>query len=159
MTDRFINSPNNLRLALNDQKSAIKRNKIVEHYNSTSPSVFDENCIKSVFQITLWNNGRKASRNQPLQKDWFNHYTRAILTAQERLGLSQWDKMQELPIEKNYKAKCKKITIPSMKVTHKKVEPQVDEITQLQQQIEQLQAQLNKVISKRVNTPKKKWKF
>ena len=118
-------------------------------YSTTTPSEFDENCIKGYKQISIWNRGRKASQGHELQKDWFNHYTRAILKAQEilefkkienegvnltheeiqeRIQKAQWTYMKEVEIPKGYKSKCKKITISSMKYTKPRIpnKPDID---------------------------------
>ena len=122
-------------------------------YNLVSPSLFDERCISTYKQITFWNSGRKSAEGKPKQKDWYNHYTRAILRAQEILELrkmtketektgiilteeqiqkrikeAQWSKMKEVKIPKGYKSKCKKITISSMKYKKPRIpnKPDID---------------------------------
>ena len=122
------------------KRNIVEPTKSVVDYSTTSPSTFDGRCVTTYKQISIWNRGRKASQGNENQKDWFNHFTRAILDAQEileyrkmtketektgvvftaeqikkRIKEAQWSYMKEVKIPKGYKSKCKKITLSSMK--------------------------------------------
>ena len=160
-TVKFINYHDYFLAKLNNKSTVIKRKAVVS-YNTTSPSAFDGRCIKGRYQITLWNRGRNASKGKPLQKDWFNHYTNAIWKAQDKLGLSnRWNNMKLVSIPKNYKSKCKKITIDSMKPPTKKIEVKEDIVKKtfdVVEQIDRLTAeneQLRKDITKLLQDTRK----